>query len=121
MTRPSTADILAKIRQQKELGLSQPITPEQVVSKKAELIPGGVIEAFNELITKNFNGSSSTVKQSDAVALIMQKMDCARDKVFSEHWLDVEILFRDAGWRVEYDKPGFNESYDATFKFSRAK
>lgn len=37
-----------------------------------------------------------------------------------EH-LDVEDVYRAAGWEVTYDKPGYNETYDATFTFRSAK
>ena len=119
--RPSTRDILAKIRAQKESGQAAPITPDEVVAKKAELIPSGVIEAFNELIAKHFDGSSATIKQEEVVALIREKMNCTRNKVFDEKWLDIEPLFNDVGWRVDYDKPAYNENYEATFEFSRAR
>ena len=31
------------------------------------------------------------------------------------------ILFEEAGWNVQYDKPGYNENYDAYFKFTEKK
>jgi len=42
----------------------------------------------------------------------------AEANIFDNHWLDVEPIFEDCGWKVEYDKPGFNENYPATFKFT---
>ncbi len=33
-------------------------------------------------------------------------------------WLNVEELYRAQGWTVTYDKPGYNESYPATFTFA---
>ena len=38
-------------------------------------------------------------------------------KIFSEGYLNVEEVYREQGWVVSYDKPGYNESYDANFKF----
>jgi len=34
------------------------------------------------------------------------------------NWLDVGKIYENAGWKVEYDRPGFNESYEATFSFT---
>ena len=36
-------------------------------------------------------------------------------------WLDVEGIYRKAGWDVEYDSPGYCEDYPATFKFRKKK
>lgn len=38
-----------------------------------------------------------------------------------QHWLNFEGAYRRAGWKVEFDKPGYNESYPATFKFTAYK
>lgn len=97
----------------------KPIRPEQVVpAKKAEL-PDAIFEAFNELIARNFNNGSAVVQQDAVADLIAAKAGVRVAFVFKNHWLDVEDLYREAGWKVVYDKPGFNESYQATFTFSR--
>ena len=77
------------------------------------------METFNEFITEKWNGSSSTFKQCDLVKVIREKLKLKPNDhvIFDKHWLDVEDIFRDAGWRVYYDKPGYNETYDATFEF----
>lgn len=41
-----------------------------------------------------------------------------RSDIFENHWLDFEDAYRASGWGVEYDKPGFNETYQARFIFS---
>lgn len=63
-------------------------------------------------------------KQDDVVNLICQKMGydeykAAVNKVYEEHWLDVEDCYRAIGWAVNYDKPAYNETYPATFEFSK--
>jgi hypothetical protein len=98
---------------------SKPITPAEVTAKKQELLPDEVIDSFNELIAKNWDGHSATIKQDKVADLIATKLNMPKDKVFANHWLDVEDIYRKAGWKVYYDKPGYNESYEATFKFSR--
>jgi len=47
----------------------------------------------------------------------MVKKGLNRAEIFDKGWLNVEEVYRAAGWAVEYDKPGFNESYSATFTF----
>ena len=102
----------------------KPITPREVVGKKQESLPDEVIEAFNELIAENWEGSSSRIKQIKAVAKIREKFLPKRitaKKMFDNNWLDVEDVFRKAGWDVEYDKPGFNETYEPIFEFSKKR
>jgi hypothetical protein len=94
----------------------QAIRPEDVVSQKRDSIPNEVIECFNELIVENYNGAYATVYQEDVVKRIVAK-GIGREKIFKNSWLDVEEIFEAEGWRVEYDKPGYCESYEAHFKF----
>lgn len=98
-----------------------PVTPEEVVNRRLKDIPEAVIEAWNGVIAKYFQGSaksgSSRFVQDEAVDAIIEAMGCDRKVVFDNHWLDIESLYRDAGWSVTYDRPGYNESYDPTFEF----
>lgn len=102
----------------------KPITPEEVLKVKSESIPDAVFEAFNELIAENYNGSSSTVKQNKVVALILKKLNDTDPghnfaEVLRRHWLDVEDIYRKAGWSVEYNNPAPDENYEAYFEFTR--
>ena len=99
-----------------------PIKPSEVVGKKREITPDYVIEAFNELIAGHWDGNRSTFGQRDAVSLIIKKGNeahaCIYDTtIYENHWLDVEEIYRQAGWFVEYDKLGYNETYEPTFTF----
>ncbi|MFZ5424563.1 MAG: hypothetical protein ACOZAO_02065 [Patescibacteria group bacterium] len=97
---------------------TKPITPSGVGKAKSASLPDVVIEVFNELIAQNFYGGSASVKQKDAVAMLVAK-GLDRNEIFKKGWLDVEEVYRKAGWKVYYDKPGYNESYDAYFRFSK--
>lgn len=96
----------------------KPITPREVASLKQVLIPDAVIEAFNEMIAANFNGGYSSFTQEAVVKLIVKK-GISRNDLFSNNWLDVEPIYEKSGWKVEYDKPGYNESYEPTFSFKK--
>lgn len=95
----------------------KPITPAAVVVLKTCLFPDEVLEAFNELIAENFSGGISSFTQKKVVARMVKK-GISSTQAYANHWLDVEDIYRKSGWKVEYDKPGFNESYEATFTFS---
>lgn len=100
--------------------MSRPIRPEEVVCTG---IPDNVIEAFNELIQENIRGKRAIILQEEIVERIFCKyIDdhlVTRETIFENDWLDVEDLFRDAGWQVVYDKPSSGDSYPATFTFTK--
>lgn len=97
-----------------------PITPDQVIEKRRAGIPPQVFEAFNELLERKYQGGSCTIEQDEAVDLILKKrIDMNRAQISESGWLDIEPSYRDAGWDVTHDKPGYGEIYPARFVFSR--
>ena len=99
----------------------KPLSPNDVQEEFNKTIPQFIIEAVNKLIVKNWNGDESVVKQNEILDLVCHNEGPSRQEVFGNHWLDVEDLYRKAGWSVEYDKPAYNETYDAYFKFKKKK
>ena len=98
----------------------KPISPMEVESEKRKNFPREVFEAFNELIVENAGSGEITVKQKDVVARMVKK-GLNANEIFKKGWLDVEDVYRKAGWKVDYDKPAYNEDYDAYFTFSRKR
>jgi len=102
----------------------KPITPAEAKVQRVNAVPAQVLEAFNELITENLCNGSATVTQKDAVARIQSKInqtlgnEYTHQQICDRGWLNIEDIYRAAGWKVEYDKPGYNETYGATFEFT---
>lgn len=99
----------------------KPITPGDIASTKLATFPEKVVECWNKLIAKHHDGRSSTVSQGEAVRELAKVMGCTMQHAFTEGWLDIEELYRAAGWKVEYDRPAYNENYEATFTFTKGK
>lgn len=99
--------------------MSGPIKPSEVVDKKRKQLPDGVFDAFNELIAERWDGRSAVVLVGDAAIRIAAKLKIERSAVFDRGLLDVDDIYRKAGWRVEYDKPGYCETYEAKFTFRK--
>lgn len=107
----------------------EPIKPEQVIQAKKASLPDEVIEAMNELIAKKWTGYSAVVTQPEFVYAIIEKMsgkmfngrEITSSVLYEENWLDIEDIYREAGWFVEYDSPAYNESYVAKFYFRANK
>lgn len=51
--------------------------------------------------------------------ILIKLPNVTQAQIFDNGWLDVEELYREAGWAVEYDKPGHGETYPARFEFKR--
>jgi hypothetical protein len=96
----------------------RPIKPNEVAKMKEVVIPDVVFESFNHLIAQNYGNGSAVVKQHEVVSLLKEK-GLVADEIYKNHWLDVEDVYRSAGWKVKYDKPAYCESFDAYFKFSK--
>lgn len=102
----------------------KPITPSDAQKAKSRIIPDFVIEAFNNKIVQSIDSRNyAKVLQNSVIGEIMycaneRNIDVSREEIFAKGWLDVEQLFRDNGWTVSYDKPGYNEFYEAYFEFS---
>lgn len=109
-----------RIGPKSRIAVGKAIKPGEVVEAKKAALPPEVLDAFNELIAKYWTGHSATVKQPEVARLIASKLGLENTSpVYDNHWLDVEDVYRKEGWKVKYDKPGYNESYDAYFEFSK--
>jgi hypothetical protein len=94
----------------------QPMTPSEVRSKKLESIPDEVIAAMNELLCENVKVNAPLgvvyVSQSDFVLRIIETYEknnkaIDRDEIFGNGWLDIEPIFVNAGWEVNYSDNEF--------------
>lgn len=96
----------------------KPLNPDEAALHKKTVFPSEVFEAFNDLISADLVNGRAHVGQQDVVALIKKKLE-ANGTVYrwNQDWLNIEDAYEAEGWRVTYDKPGYNESYDASFEF----
>jgi len=101
----------------------KPLSPDEAAQQAAADIPDFVIEAVNNLLKKKLNNGYATIFRDDIIDEIIRtsKQEVTRQQIFDNKWLDFEPIFGDVGWDVEYDKPGYNETYKANFKFAKKK
>lgn len=102
--------------------MAGPVSPKEITKLKKTSIPEPVFEVINKLIAKYWNGFSATIKQKDIVwALINTIQGSTSDSIRENGWLNFEDCYRAEGWQIEYDRPGYNETYDAEYTFSKRK
>lgn len=97
--------------------MTEPIKPNDVllISK-----PDQIIEVFNKLIIENWDGGQAIVKQKEAAERIAKRVNITSKDVYEKKYLDIEESYKQKGWRVTYNKPGYNEHpYDPYFCFSK--
>lgn len=99
-------------------------TPEDVLKKRVETFPDYVIDAFNDLLTENYQEDETIIKQEDAIRKILEYStddELTRETIFKKHYLDIESLYRNNGWEVDYEKPAFDERFEPYFIFMPKK
>lgn len=96
----------------------KPITPEEIQDRQVinKRFPAFVIGAFNDLLAERFDGREVTITFKEAEAAI-RKVLPPKTK-YESWWLNVEGLFRSAGWNVVVDNPAWNETYEGYYKFT---
>lgn len=100
--------------------MTKPITPDEVLTKQASKIPPEVIEIFNYLIVNNCYRGEARIGQKDVLTRIAERMDCSTHHVIEQNWLDIEPIFEEVGWKVEYDKADYTEvDGESIFTFTR--
>lgn len=101
--------------------MTKPITPADVENIKAERMRPEMIDAANELIAEHWNGYSACFTLNELCARARAKLNMEAGASFKNGELDIEVVFRKHGWKVEFDKPGFNETYSANWTFTKKK
>ena len=105
----------------------RPFTPDEALAAKVHVIPPFVVEAVNMLLAKHFDGKSARVEQREIIKLAVEIGEhnetlppgTTAETFFSEKWLDFEKLYEKSGWKVRYDKPGWDETYSPFFVFEK--
>lgn len=106
--------------------MTKAMSPADIAGYKAKAFPDWVFEAFNQCIAMEYTGKRATVKQDAVIDKMIELQGGAFDEaarqsmrrtIFDKGYLNVEEVYREQGWNVEYDKPGYNESYGAFWVF----
>lgn len=66
-------------------------------------IPDAIILAFNTLIVRNWSGMMAEFNQRDVITYVASE-GLTEEEVIKNHWLDVEPLYRENGFKVTYTR-----------------
>ncbi|MEO7905122.1 MAG: hypothetical protein ABIR91_04995 [Candidatus Saccharimonadales bacterium] len=96
----------------------KPYSPDEAAQAQSDVIPDIVVETVNRLLAQRASLDHIVIKQRELVELLNERGLTSSD-VFAQHMLDFKEMYRLCGWEVEFDKPGYNESYAPSWKFRR--
>jgi len=99
----------------------KPISPEDIPVQKAIDIPDEVLETWNSMIARAYSGGSARITLKEASAELQSLLGKSHSEIRKAGYLDIEEIYRAEGWKVVYDSPGFNESYEAYYVFSKRR
>lgn len=98
----------------------KPISPKEITDDMENIIPAVVISTVNKMLKKEYRNGQAILQQSKIITAILNSdKSMTRISLFENNWMDFESIYRKAGWKVVYDKPAYNETYEATFTFSK--
>ena len=92
-----------KVPSPQELMQENPMTPGAIA----------ITNAMIEILREKYVGKSFTIKLKDIRARIRGLSDA---KIQNEDWDKMELMLMKAGWSIQYDGPGYCESYDAYYE-----
>lgn len=87
------------------------ITPAEAhMSAEWREFPDFVVDAFNGCIQDSHSQGTVQVMQEEVIMRMMSlNPELKRQEIFDKHYLDVENLYRRAGWTVTYIKPAYSD------------
>lgn len=101
-----------------DMATAMVLGPEEMITRWQQALPDAVIEAFNEELTKRFDGKSASIREKNLVDAIAAKG--IESKVMTEQrWLKQTVeLYKERGWKVAERDCGDDYSYDIYYNFS---
>lgn len=100
----------------------KPITPNEALDQHEREIDPVLIKVINEFLKKGMSTerSSVTIRQDNILSTYFKEGGTlSSETLFKDKHFDFEGIYRKAGWKVVYDKPAYNETYEPTFTFSK--
>jgi hypothetical protein len=103
-----------------DIPLDRPVTPPEAAALKHAVIPPAVLAAFNKLILLHWEGTYAEFPATDVLPAVSRENSSLAPGLVSAAIAGIAPAYRAAGWSVTFDRPGYNETYEAHWIFRRA-
>lgn len=97
----------------------RPISPNQLHTIKKKTTREIVYETVNEMLVENAGDRSRIILKLEDILMKLVARGLDKYELIDKGFMDFEPAYRKAGWKVDYDEPGWNETYPATYTFSK--
>lgn len=97
------------------------LSPDEVKPIQTSNIPDAVVQVFNELLVKHWDGTTAQIMQDDVLEKLLVEHNIERHDAFAKRWLDIEPIFAEQGWLVKYVKGPYYDTSPRYFHFERDK
>lgn len=97
--------------------MTRPFSPKEIVAHKQAILPEEVFTVVNALLAQKLCNDTANLLQDEVVAALVAA-GLSKDDIFKKGYLNFEDSYKANGWAVEYDKPGYNENYQANWTFA---
>ena len=98
-----------------------PLTPQEAVEQKLSDVPTKVLQCWNKIIKANLNKTNSSVTSRftlNALAkMISSEMACSFGSAKNKGWFELEPLFIQSGWNVQFHRASYADDFDSYFYF----
>jgi len=99
----------------------KPITPKEANLNRND-IPEFVIQGVNDAIKKHYKKDGFIIKQDEIINEILKySPGTNRMEIFEGKWLDIEDLYLEYGWKINYESPCRDENFESFFQFEEKK
>jgi len=96
---------------------SQVLSPEAAVAAWKLSLPDEVVDIFNAKLLEKFDGKNAQVLE-EALLKSLKDKGFASNRVCEQGWLEqVQGMYQESGWKVEYRSPNWEESFKSYFFF----
>lgn len=95
-------------------------SPNDAIARHGETIPEEILGIVNDFLVARVHRKSFIISQQEIVDKL-SLTSITEAEALDKGWFDFEDAYRRRGWRVTYDRPGFNESYGAFWRFQVAR
>lgn len=97
-----------------------PVRPDELVPANERQIPDVVFDVFNAHLTRGSAKASTGIRiEEEDIVRELVKRGLKKADIFGKKWLQVEPIYRQAGWEVVYSRPNLAYEYfpsSLTFK-----
>ena len=107
----------------------KPFTPEDVRKHKIFVLPQELLQSINELMSERYKPGGFNIKAEEIIerakfihsASSSNPFTTVGDDWYDKGYMDFESAYQEAGWKVKYNQPSYDENFSSYYRFEELK